>query len=133
MAETCIHRGRIMSGTTRCFCRHATIRRVVGLDLCDVCPLIEATGVPSPPLHAVEVRTPPTPDDVPCVHRSSEPIRNEPCKSCSNLFGLRTISVYGCAHERHVEATLMQSEVMRTDKPTKLAGWCESCKDRQPA
>lgn len=127
----CIHRGRILTGGVRCFCRHERYRRTVSLDLCAQCPLIEATGRPSPPIHAVAGQRPPTPEELPCVHRSAEPVRAEPCKTCSNHFGLRTIDVYGCG--RHEECTLVTSEVMRSTAPHRLAKWCESCKDRTPS
>lgn len=130
-APTCIHRGRILTGGARCFCRHERYRRAVGLDLCAQCPLIEATGRRSPPVNAVEVRWPPTAQDLPCILRSVEPVRAESCKTCSNHFGLKTIDVYSC--RRHEECTLVTSEVMRSTNPDRLAKWCESCKDRTPS
>lgn len=122
-----------MTGGQRCFCRHEQKRTVVAISACDTCPLAAVIGQRLPTVQAPSQKPvrPPTPAELPCAHRSAEPVRSESCKSCSNLFGLRTINVYACA--RHEECTLIKSEVMRSTQPHRLAKWCETCKDRTPS
>lgn len=86
----CSHRGPVRSITRRCHCRHPERPDLVAFEDCEGCPFAGTSQVD------VDRFAPKTAADLPCTHRSAEPVRTAACRGCQN-GGRTELPVYHCA------------------------------------
>lgn len=127
----CGHRGRVLSGGRKCFCRLLGPGRTVPLTQCAGCPHADPHARTPVPSSAVALPLPPAPA---CVHRSADPLRTVGCRTCGNAFSVPRIGVYDCA-EFGEEVTLFMAEIPLAQPGGQVMHGplrnCATCKARQ--
>lgn len=119
----CTHRGRLLVGGARCFCRIPAKPYVVPISQCDTCEIRTPHGIPTQPAKI-------TPASTDCAHRSAEPLRIVDVESCKGCNGapLR-VPVHGC--NLHQECTLHPAAISRYDDELEPVATCSTCCDRK--
>jgi glycosyltransferase involved in cell wall biosynthesis len=119
----CTHRGRLLAGGSRCYCRVPAKPYVVPISQCDTCEIRTPHGIPTLP---AKLAPPPSTD---CAHRTPAPLRIAAVEGCTGCNGapLR-VPVHGCT--LHHECTLHPAAVSRSDDDLEPVASCSTCRDR---